>query len=141
MDISLLMPVLLAGATIFGEKAVGKLGDGAGNALFTAIKDRLSGKHNVASVTLLEKAEDNEAYKAAIAADLERADLNGDPELADLVAQLIRALPPQAVPVAVEIDEIRAGGALSFANVEGIRAKSAISEGDMSFDGIKAPGK
>lgn len=138
MDMSLLVPVLVAGATIFGEKAVGKLGDGLGSSVFAAIKDRLTGAHGIKAAAHLD-AGPSDADKAAITAELEQADLAGDAELAKLVAELIRALPSTAVPRAVEIDEIRAGGDLSFADVEGIRARTATSEGNMSFTGIKAP--
>ncbi len=66
-----------------------------------------------------------------------------DPEvlqLAETLRQLIAALPAETqARYVLDIDEIRAGGALLFDAVEGVEAKSATSESDMTLENAKAP--
>jgi hypothetical protein len=144
MDIAAtLFALLSAGAALAAQSAVGEFAKSGGKAAFDALKARLTGAHNVESLDLLERARSKPGYAAEIKAELANPGIAADPEVASLAADLraaIEALPKATLTAyAVDIETIRAGGALLFRNVEGVKAKSAESVGDMTFRGIKAP--
>lgn len=138
-----LYPILVEGAALVANSAVGEFAKGAGKAAFVALKNRLTEKHNVQSVSLLEQAKDKPEYAAVIQADLDTPALASDPELQVLgnkVLDAIAALPATAQP-AIDVGAIRALGNQSFKNIEGIKADVIEARGDQTFEGIKSPGK
>lgn len=141
--IELLFSLLVTGAKLAASSAVVEFAKGAGKSAFEAVKARLNENHNVKSLPLLEDATENPAYEAAVKADLAKPEIAQDAELLELAEQLreaIEALPADTqTRYAVNIETIRSGGDLLFEAVEGIKAKTATSEGDMTFKDIKAP--
>ena len=144
MDIAtMLYSLLSAGAGLMASAAAGEFAKGAGKAALDALKDRLTGAHQVKSLPLLEDARTNPAFAQAIKSDLAKPAIAEDADLltlADTLRHAIEALPAAAqAPAAVEIETIRAGGNLLFDTVEGIRSKLATSKGDMTFKNVTAP--
>lgn len=138
-----LYPILVEGAALVANSAVGEFAKGAGKTAFEALKNRLSEKHNVQSVSLLELAKDKPEYAAVIQADLDAPALEGDPELQMLgnqVLDAIASLPANAQP-AIDVGAIRALGNQSFKNIDGIKADVIEAAGDQTFEGIRSPGK
>lgn len=139
----LIFDVLASGATLAASEAVAEFANGAGKSAFDALKNRLTAKHGAKSLPLLQEAATNPAYEAAIKSELEQLEVDSDPEIIKLLETLceaITALPAETqARYAVNIDEIRAGGALLFEGVEGIKAKSATSATDMTFKLVNAP--
>lgn len=138
-----LYPILVEGAALVAKSSAGEFAKGAGKVAFEALKSRLTDKHNVKSISLLEQAQDKPEYGAVIQADLNSPALASDPELQVLGNQVldeIAALPPTAQP-AIDVGAIRALGNQSFKNIEGIKADVIEAAGDQTFEGIKAPGK
>lgn len=139
----LLFSVLVSGAKLAAVGAVTEFAKGSGKAALEALKNRLSSQHSMKSLPMLEEAETNPAFEAAIKAELAKPEIAEDEELLQLAETLRKAI--SALPIdtqasyAVNIDEIKAGGVLLFEAVEGVRAKSATSKGDMTFKDIKAP--
>ncbi len=139
----LLYSVLVSGAALVASGAMTEFAKGAGKAAFEALKNRLTAEHGMKSLPLLKDAKTNPAFEAAVKAELEKPEITADEELlrlAETLREAIAALPAEMqARYAVNIDEIKAGGALLFEAVEGVRAKSATSRGDMTFKGVKAP--
>jgi hypothetical protein len=139
----ILYSVLVSGAGLVASGAVSEFANGAGKTAFDALKNRLQADHGVKSLTLLEDTAKNPAFEAAIKAELEQQQITGDPEvlqLAETLRELIEALPAETqARYAVDIEVIRSGGKLLFEAVEGVKAKSATSEGDMTFTTVTAP--
>lgn len=144
--VDLLYSVLVAGAGLAASGAVGEFAKQGGKAAFEALKARLSERHGAASVALAEQAAENPAYESAIKADLAKPEIAEDAELrrlADQLRETIRALPPaetSALP-AVMIETIESGGSLTIEDNEGVAARSATSQGDMTIRGNRSPGK
>ncbi|MFK7874741.1 MAG: hypothetical protein AB8B71_03025 [Paracoccaceae bacterium] len=138
-----LYPILIEGAALVAKSALGEFAKGAGKTAFEALKTRLTEKHNVQSVSLLEQAKDKPEYAAVIRADLDAPALANDPELQALgnqVLDAIAALPVTSQP-AIDVGAIRALGNQSFKDIEGIKADVIEAGGDQKFEGIKLPGK
>lgn len=139
----LLFSILVTGAGLVASGAVSEFAKGAGKTAFEALKSRLTEQHDVKSLPLLVEAQTNPAFGMAVKAELERPQIAADEELlrlAETLREAIAALPAETqARYAVNIDEIRSGGALLFEAVEGITAKTATSQGDMTFKSIKAP--
>lgn len=139
----LLYSMLVSGAGLVASGAVTEFAKGAGKTAFDALKDRLSKKHGLKSLPLLEDAATNPAFQAAIEAELAKPEITSDEELLRLAEALraaIAALPAETqARYAVDIDVIQSGGSLLFEAVEGVRAKSATSATDMTFKNITAP--
>jgi hypothetical protein len=139
----LLFSVLASGATLAASGAVSEFAKGAGKTAFDALKNRLQADHGVKSLPLLEEAAKNPASASAIKAELDKPEIANDPEvlqLAETLREAIAALPAETkARYAVNIEEIRSGGALLFDAVEGVKAKSATSESDMTFKNVTAP--
>ena len=141
---TVLFSILLAGAELAAKGALGEIAKGAGKTAFEGLKARLTNKHGLMSLGLLEEAKTNEAYKAAIQSDLNKPDVAEDPDVLTLAQQLQAALAEMptatANAYAIDIEEIRAGGNLLFEAIEGgIKSDSAKSAGDMEFRGVTAP--
>lgn len=141
--VEVLFSVLATGAGLAASGAVSEFAKGAGKATFEAIKARLAERHEVKSLPLLHEAKQNPSFEAALKAELAKPAIAQDAELLELAERLreaIAALPPEAQErYAVNIETILAGGDLLFEAVEGVKAKSASSEGDMTFRNVKAP--
>lgn len=141
--VELLFSLLVSGAKLAASSAVGEFAKGAGKSAFEAIKARLTGEHDVKSLPLLEEAAENPAFGEAVKAELAKPEIAQDAELIKLAEQLqaaIEALPAETqARYAVNIETIRAGGNLLFEAVEGVKAKTATSEGDMTFRDVRAP--
>lgn len=144
--LELLFSLLVSGAKLAASSAVGEFAKGAGKNAFEAVKARLEGEHNVKSLPLLEDVAENPAFEHAVKAELAKPEIAQDAELLELAERLREAL--EALPAetqaryAVNIETIRSGGNLLFEAVEGIKAKTATSKGDMTFKDVKAlPGK
>ncbi len=141
--VDVLFSVLASGAGLAASGAVGEFAKGAGKTAFEALKARLTDQYAVKSLPLLKDAQQNPAFEAAVKAELAKPEIARDAELLELAEQLrqaIKALPEQdQARYAVNIETIRAGGRLIFDAVEGVKAKSATSEGDMEFRNVKAP--
>jgi hypothetical protein len=139
----LLYSVLVSGAGLVASGAVSEFAKGAGKTAFDALKNRLQADHGMTSLSLLEKATKMPPFEAAIKAELEQEQIAGDPEvlkLAETLREAIAALPAETqARYAVDIEVINSGGALLFEAVEGVKAKSATSEGDMTFKNVTAP--
>jgi hypothetical protein len=139
----LLFSVLVTGAELVASGAVSEFAKGAGKAAFEALKSRLAAQHEVKSLPLLEDAAKNPAFEGAIKAELAKPGIAADAELlqlAETLREAIAALPAETqARYAVNIDEIRSGGALLFEAVEGVKAKTATSETDMTFKNVTAP--
>ncbi len=139
----LLYSVLGTGAGLVASGAVGEFAKGAGKTAFEALKSRLTTQHEMTSLPLLEDAAKNPAFEPAIKAELAKPEIAEDAELlalAETLREAIAALPAETqARYAVNIDEIRSGGALLFDAVEGVKAKTATSESDMTFKNVKAP--
>ncbi len=139
----LLYSVLVSGAGLVASGAVSEFAKGAGKTAFEALKSRLTAQHDVKSLPLLEDVAGDPAFAAAIKAELAKPEITGDTELlqlAETLREAIVALPTETqARYAVNIDEIRSGGVLLFEAVEGVKAKSATSAGDMTFKHVKAP--
>ena len=141
--IELLFSLLVTGAKLAASSAVGEFAKGAGKSAFEAVKERLAGEHNVKSLPLLEEAAEKPAFEEAVKAELAKSEIAQDAELLELAERLREAI--EALPVetqaryAVNIETIRSGGNLLFEAVEGVKAKTATSEGDMTFKDVKAP--
>lgn len=138
-----LFSLLASGAALAASGVVGEFAKGAGKTTFEALKARLTERHAVKSLPLLEDARQNPAFEGAIKASLATPGISEDAELLKLAEQLreaIEALPAEIqARYAVNIETIRSGGNLLFEAVEGVKAKSATSEGDMTFRDVKAP--
>ncbi len=138
-----LFSVLASGAKIVASGAVTEFAKGAGKSAFEALKTRLTAKHGVKSLPLLDDATGNASLETAIKTELEKPDIATDAEvlrLAETLREAIAALPAETLALyAVNIDKIQSDGALSFEAVEGVKAKAATSQGDMTFTNIKAP--
>lgn len=141
--VDVLFSVLASGAGLAASGAVGEFAKGAGKTAFEALKARLSDAHGVKSLPLLEEARQNPAFEAAVKADLTSPEIARDTEvlkLAEKLREAIEALPEQdQTRYAVNIETIRAGGKLLFDAVEGVKAISAVAEGDVEFRNVKAP--
>lgn len=141
--IELLFSLLVSGARLAASSALGEFSKAGGKSAFEAIKARLIDRHKLKSLSLLEDAADNPAFETAVKADLDKPAITEDAELLALVETLresIDALSPETqTNHAVNIDEIRAGGSLLFEAVEGIKAKTASSKGDMTFKNVRSP--
>ena len=141
--VELLFSLLVSGAKLAASNAVGEFAKGAGNSAFEAIKARLAGEHGVKSLPLLEEAAENPAFEEAVKAELAKPEIAQDAGLLQLAERLraaIEALPAETqARYAVNIETIRSGGDLLFESVEGVKATSATSEGDMTFKNVKAP--
>lgn len=141
--VDVLFGLLTSGAGLVASGAVGEFAKGAGKTAFEALKARLTERHAIRSLPLLEEARNNPAFEAAVKADLDRPEITQDAEVLNLAEQLRKAiedLPEQdKVRYAVDIETIRAGGNLIFEAVEGVKAKSATAVGDMAFRNVKAP--
>lgn len=141
--VQLLFSVLVTGAELVASGAVSEFAKGAGKAAFEALKNRLTAQHGMKSLPLLEDAKNTPAFATAIEAELAKPEIADDEELlrlAETLREAIAALPAETqARYAVNIDDIRAGGALLFEAVEGVRAKTATSQGDMTFKKVKAP--
>ena len=139
----LLFSVLTAGAQLLASGAVSEFAKGAGKAAFEALKDRLTGQHAMRSVSLLEDAATNPAFAAAIKTELESPAVANDGELLRLAEALraaIAALPQETqARYAVDIEQVQSGGSLLFEAIEGVKAKTATSVGDMTFKNVSAP--
>lgn len=139
----LLFSVLVTGAELVASGAVSEFAKGAGKAAFEALKSRLATQHEMKSLPLLVEAANNPAFEPAIKAELEKPGIAEDAELlrlAETLREAIAALPAETqARYAVNIDEIRSGGVLLFEAVEGVKAKTATSESDMTFKNVKAP--
>lgn len=137
-----LYPILAASATLMASSAAGEFAKGVGKSTFEAIKARLQGKHGVGSLALLDQDKEKPAYADTIKVDLDAANLDQDSDLLSLVETLLTAIEAvpkdQKVNIALDVKEIRAQGNQLFRNIEGIRADKIISDGDQTFDGIKA---
>jgi hypothetical protein len=139
----LLFSVLASGATLAASGAVSEFAKSAGKTAFDALKNRLTADHGVKSLPLLEDAAKNPAFEGAIKAELDKPEIAGDQEvlqLAETLRAAIAALPAETqARYAVNIDEIRSGGALLFDAVQGVKAKTATSATDMTFKNVSAP--
>lgn len=139
----LFFSVLASGATLVASGAVSEFAKGAGKTAFDALKNRLQSDHGVKSLPLLEEAAKNPAFEGAIKAELDKPEIAGDVEvlrLAETLREAIAALPADTqARYAVNIDDIRSGGALLFEAVEGVKAKTATSASDMTFKNVTAP--
>ena len=139
----LLFSLLATGAALVASSAVSEFAKGAGKAAFEALKKRLASKHDVKSLPLLEEAAKNPAFAEAVKVELEKPEVTNDAEvlrLAGILREAISVLPPKAqARYAVDIEEIRSGATLLFDAVEGVKAKSAIAEGDMTVKTVTAP--
>ena len=139
----LLLSLLVSGAGLVASGAASEFAKGAGKTAFEALKNRLTAGHGVKSLPLLEDAAQNPAFATAIKAELDKPAIATDPEilqLAETLREAIAALPADTqARYAVNIDEIRSGGALLFEAVEGVKAKTATSATDMTFKNVKAP--
>lgn len=138
-----LLKLLLSGSALLASGAATEFAKGAGKSAFEAVKARLAGEHKLKSMALLEDARDNPASATAIENDLKQPAVAEDVELRAL-AETLRAaidkLPAETkLAYAVDIAKISSDAALRFKNVEGVKAESAKSKGDMTFEGIKAP--
>lgn len=121
-----------AGAQEFGKKAVATA--------FDAIKARLAGAHQVPA---LDQVGDPD-FAGAVKAKLAKPEIAGDPELAALIESLRAALAAvpaeEAARYAVDVkDAIESAGRMTLADIEGLRARSITSGGDMEIRGVKAP--
>ena len=138
-----LFGLLVTGAELATSSAVSAFAQGAGKAAFEALKKRLAERHDVKSLSQLDQATSDTNLQAAIKMELAKTDIAGDAEvlrLARTVWQAIAALPQEVqMRHAVEIEEIRAGAALVFDDVEGVKARRVVSKGDMTFSNVKAP--
>lgn len=141
--VDVLFSVLATGAGLVASGATSEFGKGAGKAIFEALKARLTEHHAVKSLGLLNEAQKNPAFERAVKSELADPKILQDAELLELVEQLraeIEALPAQQQHAyAIDIETIRAGGRLLVDSVEGIRAKTAIAEGDIHLSNVKAP--
>jgi len=141
--VSTLFSVLATGAGLAASGAVGEFAKGAGMATFEALKARLTDRHDVKSLSLLEHARQNPPFEAEVKAELAKPEIAQDRELMELAERLreaIVALPAEVqARYAVDIEVIRSGGNLLFKDVEGVKAGSASSDGDMTFENIQAP--
>jgi len=138
-----LYPILIEAAALVGKSAVGEFAKGAGKTAFEALKARLTEKHDVKSVALLEQAAERPEYAEIIKADLDKPALATDPDLralGDQVLDAIAALPASEQP-AIDVGAIRALGNQVFEDVDGIRADVIEAGGDQTFKGIRSPGK
>lgn len=139
----LLFSVLVSGTELVASGAVAEFAKGGGKAAFEALKNRLTAQHDMKSLPLLADAKANPAFEAAVKAELAKPEIANDEELlrlAETLRELIAGLHAETqARYAVNIDEIRSGGALLFQAVEGIKAKSATSKNDMIFSNVKAP--
>ncbi len=141
--IELLFSLLVSGAKLAASSALGEFSKAGGKSAYEAIKSRLIERHKLKSLSLLEDAADNPAFEAAVKADLEKPAIAEDAELlalAETLRESIEALSAETrSSYAVNIDDIMAGGSLLFDAVEGIRAKTASSQGDMTFKNVRSP--
>lgn len=141
----LLFSVLVTGAELVASGTVSEFAKGAGKAAFEALMNRLATQHEMKSLPLLAEAARNPAFEPAIKAELEKPEIAGDAELlrlAETLREAIAALPAETqARYAVDIEEIRSGGALLFEAVEGVKAKTATSRSDMTFRNVEAPPK
>ena len=141
--IELLVAILVSAAKVASSAAAAEFSKGAGKAAFEKLKSLLADRHDVSSLPLLEKSNGEDAFAAAIKADLDRPEVEYDQDIRTLAETLrasIEALPAEVqAAYAVDIDRIRAGRSLTFENVEGVRAKSATAGEDMSFKDVSAP--
>lgn len=141
--VEVLYSVIVSGAGLAASGAVSEFAKGAGKAAFESLKERLVERHQVKSLPLLEDARQNPAFEAAVKAELAMPEIAEDAELLELAEQLreaIKALPAETqVRYAVDIETIRSGGNLLFDAIEGVKAKTASSKGDITFRNIKAP--
>jgi flagellar motility protein MotE (MotC chaperone) len=141
--VELLFSLLVTGAGLAASGAVSEFSKGAGKATFEAIKARLTKQYDVKSLSLLEDAKHNSSFEAAIKDELSELEIAQDAKLLKLAETLreeIAALPSETqARYAVNIETIRSGGNLLFEAVEGVNAKTATSERDMTFRNVKAP--
>jgi hypothetical protein len=141
--VEVLFSVLASGAVLAASGAVSEFAKGAGKATFEALTARLAERHKIKSLPLLEDARQNPAFEAAVKAELANPEIVEDAELLELAERLreaIEALPTEVqARYAVDIETLRAGGDLLFEAVEGVKAKTAITKGDMTFRNVKAP--
>ncbi len=141
--VDLLFSLLLSGAKLAASGATTEFAKSAGKMAFEAVKARLERDHSVKSLPLLEDAETNPAFEAAIKAELAKPAIGADTELlatAQTLKSAIEALSTETLfRYAIDIKVIRSGGSLLFESVEGVRADSATSHGDMIFKSVKAP--
>lgn len=141
--VELLVAILVSAAKVASSAAAAEFSKGAGKAAFEKLKGLLEGRYGVSSLPLLEKSDGEDAFAAAIQADLDRPEVKDDQDIRTLAETLrasIAALPAEVqATYAVDIERIRAGRSLTFENVEGVRAKSATAGEDISFRGVSAP--
>lgn len=141
--VTLLFSILVEAAKIFASKSVGELGKGTGRAAFDAIKQRLTDKHGVKSLPLIEDASNNPAFAEAIKTELLKPEIGNDTELLRLAESLRAALaelPSDTIAqYAVDIETLRSGGNLLIDTAEGVKANSATADGDIVLKNIKAP--
>ncbi|MBM3603919.1 MAG: hypothetical protein FJX25_03980 [Alphaproteobacteria bacterium] len=139
--VELLFILLVTGAKLAASSAVGEFANGGGKEAFEALKDRLAGAHDVKSLPLLEEADQNPAFEEAVKAELAKPEIAQDAELLELAERLreaIEALPAETkTRCAVNIETIRAGGNLYIETFEGVKAKIATSEGDITFRDLR----
>lgn len=140
-----LFSLMAAGAALAATEAAKTFGKSAVTDAYEALKDRLVAAHGAKTLGLIEHAETNTALEPAIKADLANPEIERDGEvkrLAQTLEAAIEALPEAAkAPYAVRIREIRAGRDLLFRDVEGVEADLVTSEGNMTFEGMRAPRK
>ena len=138
-----LFNLLSTGAELAASGMVGAFAQGAGKAAFESLKQRLTERHAVKSLSHIEQAGSDSDLRAAIEAELANPDIASDADVlkhARNLCQAIAALPQEVqARYAVDIEEIRSGAALMFEDVEGVKAQRAVSEGDMTFSNVKAP--
>lgn len=141
--VEVLFSVLASGAALAASGAVSEFAKGAGRITFEALKTRLIDRHQVKTLPLLENVAEHPAYQTAVKAELAKPEIAEDVEvlkLAETLREAIEALPAETQACyAVNIETIRSGGNLLFEAVEGVKAKSASSKGDMTFRNVKAP--
>ena len=139
----LLFSLLTSGAHLVAAGTVIGFAEGAGGAAFEAIKKRLSSRHDVASLSLLEGADESRSSQAALRDDLKTPEIESDMELRQLAQTLRDAILelPRDIQMryAVNVEEIRAGGSLLFENVQGVKAQTVTSDSDMTFKNVTAP--
>ena len=137
----LLLTLLTEGAKLVATGAIQQTGVDA----YQYLKDRLTGKHGVQSLGLLEKAKDNPAFEAAIRAELDTPAVQGDSDLLQAALILREALEnlPEATRAQYAIDttRIHSGGRLLLDAIEGIKAEEIISTDDMVIRNVTSPGK
>lgn len=141
--VELLFSLLVSGAKLAASSAVGEFAKGAGKSAFESIKTRLIDEHHVKSLPLLGEADQNPAFEGAVKAELAKPEIAQDAKLLELVERLqgaIEALPAETqARYAVNIVTIRSSGHLLFEGVEGVKAKTATSQGNLTFRDVKAP--